>query len=212
MPQNSENQAISECIASTGITQQFSAARTPQQNGVVERRNRTLMEAARTMLSYSNLPQFLWADAIATACYTQNRSIINKRFCKTPYEIINNRLPNLKFLHVFGCKCFVLNDREDRGKLHDKADEGVFIGYSQNSAAFRVYIKRIRSVKESTNVSFDESVEDITFQPTTVPSTSASENASASTTTSTDDLDFLFDHLYLQPTVIPPEVVNDAVT
>ncbi|GJU35876.1 retrovirus-related pol polyprotein from transposon TNT 1-94 [Tanacetum coccineum] len=71
-----------------GIMQQFSIARTPQQNGVVERRNRTLVEAARTMLIFSKLPEFLWAEAVATACFTQNRSIIHTRYNKTPYELL----------------------------------------------------------------------------------------------------------------------------
>ncbi|GJT65056.1 retrovirus-related pol polyprotein from transposon TNT 1-94, partial [Tanacetum coccineum] len=96
-----------------GITQQFSAARMPQQNGVVERRNRTLVEAARTMLTFANLPLFLWAKSIATACFTQNRSIIHKRFDKTPYELINKRKPNIKFFYVFSCKCYLLNDYDD---------------------------------------------------------------------------------------------------
>nr|GFD30729.1 integrase, catalytic region, zinc finger, CCHC-type, peptidase aspartic, catalytic [Tanacetum cinerariifolium] len=103
-----------------GITQQFSAARTPQQNGVVERRNRTLVKAASTMLTFANLPLFLWAEAIAKACFTQNRSIIHKRFDKTPYELMNKRKPNLKFFHVFGCRCYLLNDYEDVGKAQGK--------------------------------------------------------------------------------------------
>nr|GFB28325.1 retrovirus-related Pol polyprotein from transposon TNT 1-94 [Tanacetum cinerariifolium] len=90
---------------------------TPQQNGVVERRNRTLVEAATSMLTFANLPSFLWAEAIATACFTQNRSIIHKRFDKTPYELINKRKPNIKFFRVFGCRCYLLNDYEDVGKL-----------------------------------------------------------------------------------------------
>nr|GEZ69849.1 hypothetical protein [Tanacetum cinerariifolium] len=113
--------------ASRPITQQFSAARTPQQNGVVERRNRTLVEAARTMLTFANLPSFLWAEAIATAYFTQNRSIIHKRFDKTPYELINKRKPNIKFFRVFGCRCYLINDYEDVGKLKAKGDIGVFV-------------------------------------------------------------------------------------
>nr|GEX91096.1 copia protein [Tanacetum cinerariifolium] len=90
---------------------------TPQQNGVVERRNRTIVKAARTMFTFANLPSFLWAEAIATACFTQNCSIIHKRFDKTPYEVINKRKPNIKFFRVFGCRCYLLNDYEDVGKL-----------------------------------------------------------------------------------------------
>nr|GEW46982.1 hypothetical protein [Tanacetum cinerariifolium] len=120
----------------------FSAARTPQQNGVLERRNRTLVEAARTMLTFANSPLFLSAEAIATTCFTQNRSLIHKRFNKTPYELINKRKPNIKFFHVFGYRCYLLNDYDDVVKLKAKGDIGVFVGYSKESTAFRVYNKR----------------------------------------------------------------------
>nr|GFC84744.1 retrovirus-related Pol polyprotein from transposon TNT 1-94 [Tanacetum cinerariifolium] len=129
-----------------GITQQFSAARTLQQNGVVERRNRTLVEAARTMLTFANLPSFLWAEVLATACFTQNHSIIHKHFDKTPYE--NKRKPNIKFFRVFGCRCYLLNDYEDVGKIKAKGDIGVFVRYSKESAAFRIYNKRTQTSKK----------------------------------------------------------------
>nr|GEY22006.1 retrovirus-related Pol polyprotein from transposon TNT 1-94 [Tanacetum cinerariifolium] len=132
------------------------AARTPQQNEVVERRNQTLVEAARTMLTFANQPSFLWAVAIATACFTQNHSIIHKRFDKTPYELINKRKPNIKFFHVFGCRCYLLNDYKDVGKLKAKGNIRVFVGYSKESAAFRIYNKRTRKIHESVNVNFDE--------------------------------------------------------
>nr|GFC08393.1 integrase, catalytic region, zinc finger, CCHC-type, peptidase aspartic, catalytic [Tanacetum cinerariifolium] len=86
----------------------------------VERRNRTLVEAARTMLIFSRAPLFLWAEVIATACFTQNRSIIHRRFNKTPYELINGRKPEISFLYVFGALCYPKNDREDIGKLGAK--------------------------------------------------------------------------------------------
>nr|GEZ62642.1 integrase, catalytic region, zinc finger, CCHC-type, peptidase aspartic, catalytic [Tanacetum cinerariifolium] len=88
---------------------------------VVERRNRTLVEAARTMLIFSRAPLFLWAEAIATAYFTQNRSIIHRRFNKTPYELINGRKPDISFFHVFGALCYPKNDRKDIGKLGAKA-------------------------------------------------------------------------------------------
>ncbi|GJR46576.1 retrovirus-related pol polyprotein from transposon TNT 1-94 [Tanacetum coccineum] len=97
-----KNQVLQEYFDSVGISHQASAVRTPQQNRVMERRNRTLVEAARTMLIFWCAPLFLWAEAIATACYTQNRSIIYRRFNKTPYELINARKPDISFLHVFG--------------------------------------------------------------------------------------------------------------
>nr|GEX16234.1 retrovirus-related Pol polyprotein from transposon TNT 1-94 [Tanacetum cinerariifolium] len=136
-----KNKTLAKFFDEVGITQQFSAARTPQQNGVVERRNRTLVEAARTMLTFANLPSFLWAEAISTACFTQNHSIIHKRFDKTLYELINKRKPNIKFFHVFGCRCYLLNDYEDVGKLMTKGDIRVFVRYSKESAAFRIYNK-----------------------------------------------------------------------
>nr|GEU96108.1 retrovirus-related Pol polyprotein from transposon TNT 1-94 [Tanacetum cinerariifolium] len=138
------NKTLTKFFDEVGITQQFFAARMPQQNGVVERRNQTLVEAARTMLTFANLPLFLWAEAITTACFIQNRSIIHKRFDKTPYELMNKRKPNIKFFYVFGCRCYLLNDYDDIGKLKAKGDIGVSVGYSKKSAVFRIYNKRTR--------------------------------------------------------------------
>nr|GEW91303.1 integrase, catalytic region, zinc finger, CCHC-type, peptidase aspartic, catalytic [Tanacetum cinerariifolium] len=146
-----KNKTLAKFFDEVGSTQQFSAARTPQQNGVVERSNRTLVEAAKTMLIFAKLPSFLWAEAIATACFTQNRSIIHKRFDKTPYEIMNKRKPNINFFRVFGCRCYLLNDYEDVGKLKAKGDIGVFVGYSKV-----IYNKQTRKIHESVNVNFDE--------------------------------------------------------
>nr|GEW04957.1 hypothetical protein [Tanacetum cinerariifolium] len=145
-----------EYFDSVGISHQMSSVRTPQQNGVVERRNRMLVEAARTMLIFSRTPLFLWAESIATACFTQNRFIIHRRFNKTPYKLINGRKPNISFLHVFGALCYPKNDREDIGKLSEKGDIGFFIGYSADSCAYRVFNRRIKKIIETMNVSFDE--------------------------------------------------------
>ncbi|GJU51128.1 retrovirus-related pol polyprotein from transposon TNT 1-94 [Tanacetum coccineum] len=108
------------------------------------------------MLIFSRAPLFLWAEAIATACYTQNRSIIHRRFNKTPYELINGRKPDISFLHVFGALCYPKNDREDIGKLGAKGDIGFFIGYSADSCAYRVYNRRTKKIMETMNVTFDE--------------------------------------------------------
>nr|GFA65996.1 putative ribonuclease H-like domain-containing protein [Tanacetum cinerariifolium] len=122
----------------------------------LERQNRTLVEAARTMLIFSRAPLFLWAEAIATACFTQNRFIIHRRFNKTPYELINGKKPDILFLHVFGALCYPKNDREDIGKLDAKGDIGFFIGYSADSCAYRIYNRRKKKIMETMNVSFDE--------------------------------------------------------
>ncbi|KAJ9546787.1 hypothetical protein OSB04_019330 [Centaurea solstitialis] len=153
-----KNATLDAYLTSVGISHNFSGAYTPQQNGVVERRNRTLVEAARTMLAYSGLPLTFWAEAVSTACFTQNRTIITKRFKKTPYHIINRRVPNVKFFHVFGCRCYILNNRDNLGKFDKKADEGFFLGYSLTSKTFRVYNKRTKMVMETVYVTFDETV------------------------------------------------------
>ncbi|GKB08906.1 retrovirus-related pol polyprotein from transposon TNT 1-94 [Tanacetum coccineum] len=116
------NQTLREYYKKVGISHETSVARSPQQNGVVERRNRTLIEAAHTMLIYAKAPLFLWAEAVATACYTKNRSIIRLRHGKTPYELLHDKLPDLSFFHVFGALCYPTNDSENLGKLQPKAD------------------------------------------------------------------------------------------
>nr|GEY63513.1 uncharacterized mitochondrial protein AtMg00810-like [Tanacetum cinerariifolium] len=98
-----------------------------RQNGVVERRNRTLIEDARTMLIFSRLPEFLWAEAVATACFTQNRSIIHTQYNKTSYELLRGQKPNVEYFHVFGSLCYPTNECDDLGKMKPKADIGVFI-------------------------------------------------------------------------------------
>ncbi|KAJ9561930.1 hypothetical protein OSB04_007090 [Centaurea solstitialis] len=200
-----KNQVLKGFYNSLGITQTFSAARTPEQNGVVERRNRTLVEAARSMLAQSQLPQYLWAEAVNTACYTQNRSIIHRRFGKTPYHVLFGRIPNIDYFKVFGCPCFVLNETENRGKFGPKSDEMIFVGYSDCSVAYRVFNKRSRVVYESVNVRFDPFVElssNISSNADTVSNNVVFTDASSSTTSSIDppatsnELDSLFEYFY----------------
>ncbi|GJU65877.1 retrovirus-related pol polyprotein from transposon TNT 1-94 [Tanacetum coccineum] len=150
------NQTLREYYEKVGISHETSVARSPQQNGVVERRNRTLIEAARTMLIYAKAPLFLWAEAVATACYTQNRSMIRRRHGKTPYELLHDKPPDLSYLHVFGALCYPTNDSENLGKLQPKADIGIFIGYAPTKKAFRIYNRRTRRIIETIHVDFDE--------------------------------------------------------
>ncbi|GKA59843.1 retrovirus-related pol polyprotein from transposon TNT 1-94 [Tanacetum coccineum] len=150
------NQTLREYYEKIGISHETSVARSPQQNGVVERRNRTLIEAARTMLIYAKALLFLWAEAVATACYTQNRSIIRLRHGKTPYELLHDKPPDLSFFHVFGALCYPTNDSENLGKLQPKADIGIFIGYAPTKKAFRIYNRRTRRIIETIHVDFDE--------------------------------------------------------
>ncbi|GKB94542.1 retrovirus-related pol polyprotein from transposon TNT 1-94 [Tanacetum coccineum] len=122
------NQTLRAFYENFGITRQTSVARTPQQNGIVESQNRTLVEAARTMLIFSKALLFLWAEVINTACYTQNRSLFRLRYNKTPYELMHDKKPDLSFLHVFGSLYYPTNDSEDLGKLKSKADIRIFVG------------------------------------------------------------------------------------
>ncbi|GJU31648.1 retrovirus-related pol polyprotein from transposon TNT 1-94 [Tanacetum coccineum] len=107
------NQTLREYYEKVGISHETSVARSPQQNGVVERHNRMITEAARTMLIYAKAPLFLWTEAVATACYTQNSSIIRLRHGKPPYELLHEKLPNLSFFHVFGALYYPTNDSEN---------------------------------------------------------------------------------------------------
>nr|GFD01222.1 retrovirus-related Pol polyprotein from transposon TNT 1-94 [Tanacetum cinerariifolium] len=116
------NQTLRDYYEEVGISHETSFARSPQQNGVVERRNRTLIEAPRTMLICAQAPLFLWAEAVATACFTQNRSIIRLRHGKTPYELMHGKQHDLSYFHVFGALCYPTNDGENVGKLQPKAD------------------------------------------------------------------------------------------
>ncbi|GJS57087.1 retrovirus-related pol polyprotein from transposon TNT 1-94 [Tanacetum coccineum] len=128
------NQTLRAYYKDSGISHQTLVARTPQQNGIVERRN----------------------QAVATACFTQNRSLIKKRHNKTPYELIHNKKPDLSYLHVFGALCYPTNDSEDLSKLKPKADIGIFVGYAPAKKAFRIYKKRTHLIIETIHVNFNE--------------------------------------------------------
>ncbi|GJV37294.1 retrovirus-related pol polyprotein from transposon TNT 1-94 [Tanacetum coccineum] len=154
--QSQSKMTLREYYEKVGISHETSVARSLQQNGVVERRNRTLIEAARTMLIYAKAPLFLWAEAVATACYTQNRSMIRLRHGKTPYELLHNKPLDLSYLHVFGALCYPTNDSENLGKLQPKADIGIFISYAPTKKAFWIYNRRTRRIIETIHVDFDK--------------------------------------------------------
>nr|GEX93628.1 hypothetical protein [Tanacetum cinerariifolium] len=150
------NKTLNAFFKEEGIEHQASTARTPEQNGVVERRNRTLVEAAQTMLSALKLLLVFWAEAIATACYTQNRSIIIPTHDKTAYHIINDRKPSIKHLHIFGCICYITRDGENLDKMKEKGDLCILVGYSTQSKGYHVYNKSTRMIVESIHIRFDE--------------------------------------------------------
>ncbi|GKB33891.1 putative ribonuclease H-like domain-containing protein, partial [Tanacetum coccineum] len=144
-----KNRLMNQFCEIKGIKKEFSVAGTPQQNGAAEWKNRTLIEAARTMLADSKLPTTFWVIAVNTACYVQNMVLVIKPHNKTPYELFLSRKPALNFIRPFGCLVTILNTIDRLGKFDGKADEGFFVGYSTNSKAFKVFNSRTRIVEEN---------------------------------------------------------------
>ena len=143
-----ENSQFLQFCTTNGIEHNFSTPRTPQQNGVVERKNRTLEDIARTMLISSKLPKFYWAEAVNTGCYLINRCMIRSVLNKTPYELLKGRKPNLAHLRAFGCVCFIHNnDKDNLGKFDAKSDEGIFLRYSSQSKAYKILNRRTNHVE-----------------------------------------------------------------
>ncbi|GKE40105.1 ribonuclease H-like domain-containing protein [Tanacetum coccineum] len=149
-----KNRVMNQFCKMKGIKREFSVARTPQQNGVAERKNRTLIEAVRTMLADSKLPTTFWAEAVNTACYVQNRVLFIKPQNKTPYKLFLGRKPALSFMRPFGYPVTIFNTIDHLGKFDGKADEGFFVGYSTNNKAFRVFNSRTRIIEENLHVQF----------------------------------------------------------
>nr|GEU94677.1 putative ribonuclease H-like domain-containing protein [Tanacetum cinerariifolium] len=150
------NKTLHAYFASEGIHHQTSVARTPEQNSVVERQNRTLVEAARIMLSAAKVPLFFLAKTIATSCFTQNRSLVIPHHEKIPYHIINDRKPSVKFFHIFDSLCYIIRVGENLDKMKEKGDACIFVGYSTQSRAYRVFNKRTKVIVEMLHVNFDE--------------------------------------------------------
>ncbi|GKA16282.1 retrovirus-related pol polyprotein from transposon TNT 1-94 [Tanacetum coccineum] len=140
------NQNLLEYYEKDGISHETSIAHSPQQNDVIERRNRTLIEAARTMLIYAKAPLFLWAEAVAIACYTQNRSIVRLRHGKTPYELLHDKSHDLSFFHVFGALCYLTNDSENLGPaLHEMTPGTISSGLVPNPPPSTPFVPPLRS-------------------------------------------------------------------
>ncbi|KAI3784263.1 hypothetical protein L1987_43358 [Smallanthus sonchifolius] len=203
----------------------ISAPRTPQQNGVAERRNITLIESARSMLADSKLPLAFWAEAVSTA-YVQNRVLIVIPLNKTPYELWFQRVPYIGFLKPFGCPCTILITHGVLPKFGAKSDEGYFVGYSSQSKAYRVFNSRTIIVEESANVEcrehivceqgkspnwlFDIDSFSQIFEPLTFSNMESTSTQTPASTSSTDyRLDFPKSSISLRrPSIDPPSVVE----
>ena len=151
-----KNLQVEEFLEEEGIKHEFSAPYTPQQNGVVERKNRTLIDMARTMLGEFKTPERFWSEAVNTACHAINRVYLHRLLKKTSYELLTGNKPNVSYFRVFGSKCYILVKKGRNSKFAPKAVEGFLLGYDSNTKAYRVFNKSSGLVEVSSDVVFDE--------------------------------------------------------
>jgi hypothetical protein len=151
-----KNSQIEGFLEEEGIKHEFSSPYTHQQNGVVERNNRTLLDMTRTMLDEYKTPGQFWAESINTACYSINRLYIHRILKKTSYELLPGKKPNVSYFRVFGSKCFILIKRGRSSKFAPKAIEDFLLGYDSNTRAYRVFNKSIGLVEVSCDIVFDK--------------------------------------------------------
>ncbi|GJT02426.1 retrovirus-related pol polyprotein from transposon TNT 1-94 [Tanacetum coccineum] len=165
------------------------------------------------MLIFSKSPEFLWAEAIATACFTQNRSIVHTCYNKTPYELIRGRKPNIQYFHVFGSLCYLTNDRDDLGKMKPKADIGIFFGYSESSRGFCIYNRQTKKIMEMIHVKFDKlttmAFECNNSEPGTNCMNFQDSSEDSQSVPSKTDLDNLFGPLYEEYYATSSQGVSD---
>jgi hypothetical protein len=151
-----ENLQVEEYLEEEGIKHEFSAPYTPQQNGVVEKKNRTLIDMARTMLGEFKTPERFWSEAVNTACHAINRVYLHRLLKKTSYELLTGNKPNVLYFRVFGSKCYILVKKGRNSKFAPKAVERFLLGYDSNTKAYRVFNKSSGLVEVSSDVVFDE--------------------------------------------------------
>jgi hypothetical protein len=151
-----KNSLIEGFLEEEGIKHELSSPYTPQQNGVVERKNRTLLDMARTMLDEYKTPDQFWAKAINTACYSINWLYLHKILKKKSYELLTGKKPNVSYFRVSGSKCFILIKRGRSFKFAPKPVEGFLLGYDSNTRAYRVFNKSTGLVGVSCDIVFDE--------------------------------------------------------
>jgi hypothetical protein len=156
MGRSSRTLKLKDFLEEEGIKHEFSSPYAPQQNGVVERKNRTLLDMARTMLDEYKTPDRFWAEAINTACYSINRLYLHRILKKTSYELLTGKKPNVSYFRVFGSKCFILIKRGRKSKFAPKPVVGFLLGYDSNTRAYRIFNKSTGLVEVSCDIVFDE--------------------------------------------------------
>jgi hypothetical protein len=151
-----KNLQVKEYLKEEGIKHEFSAPYTPQQNVVVERKNRTLIDMVRTMLGEYKTQERFWLKAVNTACHAINQLYLHRLFKKTSYELLTGNKPNVSYFHVFRSKCYILVKRGRHSKFTPKAVEGFLLGYDSNTKAYRVFNKSSGLVEVSSGAVFDK--------------------------------------------------------
>nr|GEZ50902.1 hypothetical protein [Tanacetum cinerariifolium] len=194
---------------SQGIKREFSVPRTPQRNGIAERKNRTLIEAARTMLADLFLPILFWAEAVNIACYVHNRVLVTKPRNKTPYELLHGRIPSIGFMRPFGCHVTILNTLDSLGKFDGNVVEGFLVGYSVSSKAFRVFNSRTRIVQETLHVNFLENKPNVAGNQSN-PSAGIQEQFHAEKAGEESDQQHMFFTVWSSGSINPQNTDRDA--
>ena len=138
------------------MKRQFSATRTPQKNGIAERRNQTVHEATRTILNEAKLSDGYWREVVSTSVHILNMGQLNTNSNKTPYELWFGRVPSVKYFKVFGSKCYIKRLNENIGKIDARSDEGIFLGYASTKKAYICFNLRLHKIIESTDVKVDD--------------------------------------------------------
>jgi hypothetical protein len=151
-----KNSQIEGILEDEGIKHEFSSPYTPQQNGVAERKNRTLLDMARTMLDEYQTSDRFWVEVVNTACYAINQLYLHRILKKTSYELLTGKKANISYFRVFGSQCFILVKRGRKSKFAPKTVEGFLLGYDSNTRAYRVFNKSSGLVEVSCDVVFDE--------------------------------------------------------
>jgi hypothetical protein len=151
-----KNLQVEEYLEEEGIKHEFSTTYTPHQNGVVVRKNRTLIDMARTMLGEYKTPERFWSEAVNTTCHAINHLYLHRLLKKTSYELITGSKPNVSYFRVFGIKSYILVKKGRHSKFAPKAVEGFLLGYDSNTKVYRVFNKSSRLVEVSSDIVFDE--------------------------------------------------------
>jgi hypothetical protein len=149
---------VEEYFEEEGIKHEFFAPYRPQQNGVVERKNRMLIYMARMMPREYKTPKWFWSEAVNTACHAINRLYLHRLLKKTTYELLIGNKPNVSYFHLFGSNCYILVNKGRHSKFDPKAVEGFLLGYDTNTKAYRVFNKSSGLVEVSSDVVFDETL------------------------------------------------------